>query len=1110
MTTQRGTMSTGSGVLLILLAAGCLLVVAPAEAQNRNAGEIRGTITDVSGAVIPGAKIAIQNTLTGVTTNLVSDSHGVYDAASLVPGTYSVTFTMHGFKTLVKSNIVLHVEAITVDARLEVGAVTQQVNVTTGAPLVQTETSAKQLTLTSSTVTQLPTVGRTWYDFTGLLPGANPGANSTWSMGGTPAGEGGSVNGQGGFQESWQVDGGNATIEHSQNPDLLEVPIDAIGEIDLKTNNFDAEYSSGLAVFSVITKGGTNQFHGSLFEFNQNDKYDAATYFQDATNTLKPPLRWNMFGGSVGGPIKKDKAFFFFSFQRNPISAFSTPFYTYPTTAMRNGDFSATEFPTIYDPATTTQLANGTYTRVPFSNNLIPSSKFDPAAVKILSHMPMPNLPGAGIVNNYFADLYSPTTTTYYNARGDYNFSSGNRLSVSTMQVYQSTGSSTPTPPIDEVPDTIHEFTWQASDVWSINPNTVNEFHASMAREYGNWTPLELGKGWSQQLGIPNLTYDLFPAITMSGVGAPSGIGTSFKVAVLGFTTYTPASDTLTLIRGKHILKFGGEFNEDRDNFCWSCWAPGSFNFSGIFTTNPTSPAGTGMGYADFLLGLPNSWTDTWTPTDGGRQHNFQAFAEDDFKVTPKLTLNLGLRWLVQGGWTEAYNRLGSFDPALTNPATGTPGAMWFGGQDGRTALEATAWHDLQPRVGFAWAPKPSWSIRGGYGIYYEMVGTNYYQSGLGDGIAVSGSQVASNDLTPFMQLHNGHTPPATPTFPPSPAFYNGTGVTFVPYNTPLEYVQQWQLAIQHQLGSSAMVEVGYTGSRTVHMPDPSDFNALSASAIAANGKIGVNLQPYRPYPQFQGITISSVGGWGDYNSLQVNFTKNMSHGLWLTSHYTWSHSLDTSTMNGWAGFSGLLQIPLDPAANYGNADVNVPNNWNGGLIYQLPFGAGKALLNKAGLLNDVVGGWQLSNTWQVESGLPFYVTWAGGPNLDFAEPANGGTWLANRVCNGNISNPTVEKWFNTSCFVQPAQATFGDSGRNILTGPGFANMDTSLAKSFPLSFLGEQGRLEFRIDVDDVLNHPNFGPVSGCTGAPGCGTINSVLTNWGNRTAQIGARLSF
>jgi len=1117
---------------LVFIAMAISLTIVQAAAQSRASGEIRGTVLDSSGAAIPGVRITITNQLTGIITKLTIDNTGVYDAASLDPGTYSVSFEKEGFKRFVQTDITLHVEAITENATLEVGSITQSVEVKGGAPLVQTETSDKGATLTSFAVAELPSVNRYWMDYTYLMPGAN-GQMTQNTFNNSNNGLSVGFNGQGAYQMLGLQDGGTATFLPGQN--YVVTPIQAISEIQMSTSNFSAEYSNGLAVFNVIIKSGTNKFHGEGFEFVQNDKLEARNFFSPST----APLRWNMFGGTIGGPIKKDKLFFFFSYQYNPTNTFSSTVTTYPTAAMREGDLSAllTIDPKnpiqLYDPNTLVQNPNGTYSRTPFPNNQIPNgsnapgpSRINSAAINVMKYYPTPNYGGANaLVNNYYYSVPGPNNSQTYDWKVSYNISSGNRINLSENYYRQNQPGEGPTCPIDCISNLSHYSTVVLTDVWSITPNTVNEYRESLMRSYQPFPGLELGKDWSSTLGIPNLTATAFPGITINGTGAPAAIGTSFKHALLGYSTITEA-DTLTLIKGKHILKFGGEYNNSRDNNAWADVNAGDFTFTGQFTQDPQNPSTTGAGFADFLLGAPGSWSDGWAPATGSRTGNAQAFAQDDFKITPKLTLNMGIRWLVQRGYGEAFNRVGSFDPTITNPASGTLGAMWYGGQrvgiraNGNNALQATKWHNFEPRIGFAWAPKNNWAIRGAYGLFDDMWGGDTYQNGWGLGTSVAGNDSAAlqgHPLSPFITLNAGHAPPTIPTFPPSASFYNGSGVPYWTYYIPMAYIQQWHVSVQHQFSNNTMLEVGYVGARGVHLPNPFDSDQLSGSAIqqviaAGGGVIGaqnINVQPYRPYPQYTGITYQSMGGWSDYHSLQISLKKNMSHGLWLQTSYTYGHALDTNTQNGWAGAESNFQIAGRPDLSYGNAIVDERHIFNGSFVYQLPFGTGKALLNKGTLLNGFVGGWQLSNTWQALSGIPFNLTW-GGDGSDFS---GSGTWYPNRVCNGAISNPTIQSWFDPACFPSAALGTYGNSGRDILFGPRFFNMNTSLAKSFKLRWLGEAGLLQIRIDAFDVLNHPNFGQpnasvVPGTVGVTtSTSTISSAITQ---RNVQLGARIVY
>jgi len=1103
--------ATIAATLLVVIAMIGFVSVAPAFAQSRAAGEIRGTVLDATGAAVPGVIIHITNQQTGVATNLTSDNTGVYDAASVDPGTYTVTFEKEGFKKVIKPDIVLNVEAITVNATLEVGAVTQEVEVKGGAPLVQTETSDREAALTSFEVSELPSVNRYWMDYTYLLPGSN-GQMTSNSFNNNNNGLSVGYNGQGAYQMLGLQDGGSATFLPAQN--YVVVPIQAISEIQMSTSNFSAEYSNGLAVFNVIIKSGTNNFHGEGFEFVQNDIMEARNYFSPST----PTLRWNMYGGTLGGPIKKDKLFFFVSYERNPTNAPSASITTYPTAAERGGDL--TGLPTIYDPNTLVQNADGTYSRTAFANNQIPTNRLDAAAQAVMSYMPMPNIPGAGNVNNYYYAVPAVNNSWNLDWKGTWNISSGNRLTMSENLYEQNQPGTGPACPIDCINNLSHYSTYVITDVWSITPNVVNEYRESLMRSHQPFAEDDLGVDYGSKLGIAQLTYPTFPGITVDGSGAPNAIGTSFKHALLGYSTVTEA-DTLTLVKGKHILKFGGEYNSSRDDNAWADVNAGDFYFTGQFSQDPQNPGTTGAGLADFLLGVPGSWGDGWTPIDGSRTGNAQAFAQDDFKVTSKLTLNIGLRYLIQRGYSEQFNRIGTFDPTIVNPATNTLGAMWYGGQavgirDGGRALQATKWDNFEPRLGFAWAPKNNWSIRGAYGLFDNMWGGDTYQAGWGLGTSISGNDSAAlqgHPLTPFITLDAGHTPPAIPKYPPSAAFYNGTGVPWWNYHIPMAYIQQWHVSVQHQFNNNTMLEVGYVGARGVHLPNPYDADQLSEAAIQqviAAGGISVNVQPYRPYTQYTGLTFQAMGGWNNYNSLQITLKKNISHGLWLQSSYTYGHAMDTNTQNGWNGAESDFQIAGNPRLSYGNSQIDERDNFNGSFVYELPFGTGKALLNSGKVLNGFVGGWQLSDTWQALSGTPFNITWGGGGS-NFS---GSGTWYPNRVCNGAISNPTIQEWFDPSCFPSAAQGTYGNSGRNVLFGPHFFNMNTSLAKSFKLPWLGEAGLMQIRIDAFDSLNHPNFGQpnasiVPGATAGAfiGTGTITSASTQ---RNLQVGARIVF
>lgn len=1084
--------------LLVLMVLACLFAIAPAYGQNRNTGEIRGMITDPSGARVPGTAVTIINTSTGVAVQAISDPAGVYDV-SVQPGDYEVAVSKEGFKKFVRSGIVLHVQTITVNAVLEVGSTSQVVSVHAPVPLVQTDTSQLSTTITASTIEALPNVGRDWYQLTGQLPGVSPGGSAGTVSSGTAqdaSGQGVGVNGGAGWQENWLVDGGVGTFAVSQNPDLLQVPLDAISEIDFSTSNFSAENGSGDAVFNVITKSGTNQFHGSLFEFVQNDKFEARNFFASSPT----PLRWNEYGGTIGGPIRRNKAFFFFSFQRNPTNSTSPSFFTFPTAAMRGGDFSAAGLPTVYDPATLA-CANSVCTRTPFPNNLIPENRIDPVAAKIQNFLPMPNL--SGLFNNFYYNSSSPTTTTWYNGKLDYNISSRNRLTGSVMVVPQSSASLSPTCPINCGGDTIRESQGQISDTWTLTPSVVNEFREAGVRETGTWFSDAVGKGYPQKIGLPNPPANAFPNITIDGT-VPTGI-VSGLTARLGFSTLT-TSDDLTWIKGKHILKFGGEYNRWQDNLGWATVDAGDYDFSGIFTTNPAAGFSGGLGYADFMLGLPDSWSVSMSPETGLRSWNLQSFAQDDYKVKPHLTLNFGVRYQLQAGWTEEHNRIANFDPTLVNPATGTPGALCFAGQTFGgvycpRAQQKTIADIFDPRVGFAWSPRSTWSVRGAYGIFTLMTGANSYTSGFAPGWAIQGSLTTTDNLTPVFPLSQG--PPAGSIIYPTeaarnPAMLNGQGISYLPYHTSTPYMQQWHFDVQHQIRGSIVIDAGYVGSRGVHLLRSADMDQVPAQLLGPG-----NAQLNRPYPQYNGISANLFDGISNYNSFQLSGRKEFSHGLSFIVNYTYSKSLDSWTQPGWCCSADTWQNAYDWRANYGDSLTDAPHLFSGSFIYELPVGNGKAFLNRGGIANGVLGGWRLSSTFQAHSGLPYTPT-MGTANLS---GSLAGSWYPNRLTNGALSNPSINGWFNPNAFVQPAAFTFGNSGRDILRGPSWKDMSLSLAKNFRIRQLGESGQLQVRVDAFDVFNISNFGMPNSSIGAAGVGVISSANTS---RNLQLGAKLTF
>jgi len=1065
-----------------------------AFAQSTNSSDLRGTVTDPTGSVVPGVSVDILNTDTGVTRRLTTNADGLYDAVSILPGHYQLTFAKEGFDKLVRSGINLTVGAVTVNVQMSVGATQQEISISETAPLLHTDTAEQSATLEAQQMNELPNVSRDWGNFVRLLPGASAQGTSSGSPGTTL-----SINGTMPNYDNFLADGASVTLPHSAN--VNNNSFESIAEVQINTSTFTAQYGTGAAVFNQISKSGSNQWHGSAYEFLQNDFFNARQFFSPSV----PNKRYHQFGGSVGGPIKKDKLFFFFNVEKIINNSVSYPYYTYPTADMRAGNFSNSAFPTIYDP----QSLSGKV-RTPFTGNVIPTSRMDPLALNMQSYFPTPNVPGGSpYANNYQSAMPSTNPQLRWFGRIDYNVSANNRLTFSIMQQDFPSFGARPACPVNCYKGDTDWYDSQLTDVWSITPTTVNEFRFGFTRQ-GNWyTPESIGQGYPQKLGWNYAVADLFPVITVNGVG-----GTSLDPgpnAIYAENSFDP-SDTLTMIRGKHILHFGAELLYMQDNDTpWGNVASGNFTFSGVFTQqgpfNATGPGGagkSGVGYADFLLGQVDTWKATNSPIIAMRQIQPQFFVQDDYKITPTLTLNLGLRYQIMGGWHELHNRIGGFDPTIINPATNTPGAMWFAPNNRRNSIEKPVYDIFLPRVGFAWSAMKNTVIRGGFGVYGYMWSEDTYAAGYeGFGANASGSLSQTGQTQPVFLLSNPNPPLNYVNASKDPGAYNGQSVNYVPYETPVAKNYQWSFSIERQLPHDMVVSAAYVGNHVNNLSFPVDINQVPYTKVGTSS----TPQSLRPFPQFQTISGNPFNAISNYDSMQLTARKRFSGGLSFDANYTWSKFLSTQDSSGWGGNGGSqpYQIATLPGLNYGLSNFDRPHMFTGDVVYQLPVGKSRKFLASSNALVDgILGGWQTSAIFTAESGTPFTAV-MGTQNLT---GALSGSWYPNIVGNPYLSNPTIQQWFNTSAFVQPAAFTFGNEGRNILRGPKLVDVDFSMGKNFALPVFSERANLQLRFDATNILNHPSFANPNVNIGTPNAGIITQ--TTVGGRTLQLGARFSF
>jgi len=1093
---SQGGWGRAATLSVFLILAMC---VTRAVAQNRNAGEIRGTVTDNTGAAIRGANVIVTDTQTGVSTTSTTNAGGVYDIPSLTPGMYTVKFTDASFKTLVKNNILLQVTSITVNGALQPGLVSQQVvvNSSAAAPL-QTDSSAQNLTLDQKTVTGVPNVGATVLNLTALIPGVNGGGGQETN------GDAIGVNGAESFQDNILTNGGTATLIGSQNEGGSIEPTDFISEVSFDSHTFSAASGNGAYMFNIITKSGTNHFHGSVFDYQQNSALSARNYFSIGV----PPSSSDQYGGTIGGPILRNKLFFFFGFDRLTSTGLSTGYFTTPTAAERAGNFAG--FSTIYNPNTTTYTTNPvtgqtTVTRQPFANNAIPQADLSSQALKIQSFLPAPNLPGTS--NNYYYSVDNYDTQNYYNGKIDWNPNDRHHINGSIAYSTTNYPSIAPTAPVGEYTEFGADDASQISDTWTLSPTKVNEARFSLVRFVGRWVGGDYDKGYPQQIGIPNPTSNVFPGISIQGPISTS-IGPGLD-AILAEDSFVP-SDVFTWVKGKHIFEFGGEYDNHEVNINFGGYSDGNYGFSGIATRDPSGApnASNGVGYADFLLGDVSNWNVSISPETGSRLKSAQFFVQDNYKVTPRLTLNLGMRYEIQPGWKEAKNRIGNFDPNLLNPATGTLGALWFAPNDGRTSVEATQYGLFNPRVGFAWSPQDKWVVRSGFGLYSELYGYNTYAGDAGLGYTAQNSESSTDQITPVFSLAQGPPAPIYPTNATrTPQLFNNTGISYIPYHTPVPYMEEWQVDVQHELPDNIVGDIAYVGSHGVNIALASDADQVPANLIY-HAASGANMQQYRPYPQYQGISTTSGDGVSNYDAVQLTGQKRYASGLQLATTFTYSHTLDDGTGSGYGGPNGiraanLWQNGYDPLSSYGNSLLDEPFTWNGDVVYELPVGQGRRWLNRGGALNAILGGWVGSGLWQVHSGEPF-TPYIGGANLD---GSLAGTWFPNRIGSGKLANPTLQEWFNPAAFTTPAVGTYGNSGRNILFGPSWRQLDLSVEKQWAIRKVDQAANVEVRIDAEDALNNPNFANPNTALDTSAVGTITGANTS---RNLQFSAKFHF
>jgi outer membrane receptor protein involved in Fe transport len=1062
------------------------------HAQVNATGTFSGQVTDPSGAAVADAQIKITNQETGIVTTKETAADGYYTVPLLKPGIYSIEVSIPGFATAVKKNITLQIQQIIEeDFKLQVGATQQEVTVEGGAPLLNTESTEVGNVISQESTQQLPLNGRNFSQLALLVPGTNPGPVGgirTQGNGNETQRAGAEIiaSGSRGSFNTFMIDG---LDDRDQSVGTVKVfpNLESIGEFKVQIGNYNAEFASGGAVINVITRSGGNEFHGSAFEFLRNNALDARQFF----DARKPQFQQNQFGGALGGPIRKNKTFFFGDYQGLRVHSASTALITEPTAAMRNGNFNGVA--AIYDPGTYNARTN---TRQQFAGNVIPASRIDPIAQNLLAIIPLPNLPG--IKNNLRLNDLAVQVQDQYDVRVDQTFSEHD--SMFARYTHGDADTTFPTTPVlsNGVINPLafaqgtatagslrlnHAPSDQATvqEVHQFSPSVVNQLALGYTRFALRVTPLDEGFNIAQQLGLQgaNTGTDASAMASLS-ISGYQGYSSSNLPEIIPQNTWQ-ASDTASYTKGAHSLRFG--FSAVHNGFgFFQLGAPsGSLSFTGIYSSNPSGSTG-GSGFADFLLGLPVSSSKSAAPSGVPYESytEYGGFIQDTWRATPQLTVNLGLRYDLFTPLVERHNRQSDF-------LLGT-GTLVLAGQNGYSStILKTQKHDLSPRVGLAYRVGDKTVLRAAYGLFY------FNEVGAGGSTRLfinypfaAQYAVSCSATVPCLSTSTG--------IPNTLSSSNLPTVVYQPTSNLTPNVQQWNLTLERQLLPSLVVRAGYVGTRGTHLNINLDEN------VAYPGPGAV--PPRRPYPSVASISAWEPRGPSSYNGLQLSAEKRLSAGVSFLAAYTYSKSLDEGAGgNSSTGESRInIQNPRDVSADYGLSNFNYSQRFTLSTIYQLPFGRNRQFLSSArGLVDAVAGGWQLTSIVTAQSGAPFSVSLS-------TPTANTGTFTRpNRVCDGNLpsSRQTLNAFYNVQCFVAPPLYTFGNAGRNILIGPGLGTWDLGADKDFVLT---EKFGLQFRSEFFNILNRANFGLPNGSIGSPSAGTITTVITN--ARQIQFALRL--
>jgi hypothetical protein len=1102
-----------------------LLIVPPAFAQFDTA-TVLGTVQDSTGAVLPKATVTLKNLATGITQTAQTDENGNYQFFNVKIGVYQVTAEAAGFSRGVADNIQVTVNARQrVDLALKAGAVTETVLITDTAPLLETESSERGQVIQREQIVNLPLNGRAYADLALLSPGVRRSALATLENGARDASF--NVNGLRSSLNNFIIDGvdNNAygTSNQGFSNQVVQASPDAVQEFKVQTNNFSAEFGrAGGAVINAAIRSGTNQFHGSVYEFLRNTSLNATGFFKP-TRGLKPVLIQNQFGATFGGPIVKDKTFFFTDYEGFRRVTRSLQFGTVPTAAQRNGQLGAP----VRNP----------FTGVVYADGNIPANEITPFAKSVMAALALPvTSPNAtGVVSNNFENL--PRSQFYndkFDIKLDHNFNSriNGFVRVSHRKVNNYEAPVIPGPVFSgERNAFVYVLNQQLAGglTYNLSNSSLLEFRLGISRTEAGKHPTGLG---DPNFRLPGLPTD------------PSIAGGLNSQSIGGYTQYGRQGSNpqhqdpfvwnprvnYTWVLGRHSLKAGYEYQ--RINTVIEDFNPkyGQDTYGGQFSRPTTVTTANNLyNLADFLFGARSRYQLANLFEPDYRQHMHFGYLQDDFKVSPKLTLNLGVRYEFATPQYEEQNRLSNFDPVARKLIFAGDGSL------ANRALVDPDYNNWAPRLGLAYNLTPRTVLRGGYGISYihfnRLGGENILAFNLPQIVGVTIDQLPSTPLCTGDNFQGCFRPTQagypTGLISPARASTLTTRTNFTPRETRTGYVQSWHLTVQRELMKGLLLDVGYIGNHSVKLIALGDYNQartvtaeeIRLSQLPAtdpNRRALPSIQARRPLADFAFVQAAFNGGFATYHALQIKLERRFSDGLYVLNSFTWSKAIDNAAghLESQSGDNSRLNI-RNIGGDKGLSNYNQPINNTTSVVYDLPFGKGRRFASGSTALDYIVGGWRATLINTMNSGLPVNLTYGAVAGFSVGGTATLRPNLTGQALRSAGVDPN--NYLNINGVSIPAgNVLFGDAGRNIVRGPNFFQADLGLHKSFPV--WRETTKLEFRMEAFNLFNRTNFGAPDGnasniriVNGQPTTGgSYGTIRSTFPARQIQFALKLYF